>query len=171
MRIVAIEISEAAFAPFGRVFVMAPAPEAGPAGALVVASGANFDDCHTRDPLIGTNGSLGLTRGTGTPCNTARMERHFHTEEAIYCLADPIVLVVARATDGEAPNAADLRAFIIRPGTVAVMRPGTWHDAGHGLGQPALYYWQATVRDDIVSSWVEVEGGPVTVTAENDAIA
>lgn len=167
MQIAATEITEADFSPFGRVFVMAPAEHVDASSPkLVVSRGDNYDDCHTRDPLIATNGSLGLTRGTGTPCETTRMERHFHTEEAIFCLAEPIVLVVAPPTDADAPDAAGVRAFVIRPGTVAVMREGTWHDACHGIGQPATYYWQATVRDDIASSWVEIEGGPVTVTAE-----
>jgi ureidoglycolate lyase len=163
VQIAATEITAEAFAPFGHVLVMAPPDASSP--ELVVSHGDNYDDCRTHDPLISTNGSLGVTRGTATPCQTARMERHFHTEEAIFCLADPIVLIVAPATGTDAPDAASLRAFIVRPGTVAVMREGTWHDACHGVGQPASYYWQATCRDDLASSWVEIEGGPVTVTA------
>lgn len=166
MEITATDIAGAEFAPFGRVLVMAPTHgvDVTPPD-LVVSHGDQYDDCRTRDPLISTNGSLGMTLGSATPCRTARMERHFHTEEAIFCLADPVVLVVAPATGDDAPNAADVRAFIIRPGIVAVMRAGTWHDACHGIDQPATYYWQATCRDDIVSAWVEIEGGPVTVSA------
>lgn len=164
MKITAVEITEAGFALFGRCLRMAPSLDKEPgAPDLVHSTGDTYEDCRTRAPLLSSNGSLGITRGSAAPCATARMERHLHTEEAIFCLREPVVLVVAPPSEAPAPAAADLRAFIITPGTVAVMMKGTWHDAGHGLRQPVEYYWLATCRDDIPSDWIEVSGGPVEI--------
>lgn len=167
MEITAVEINPENFAPFGRCFRMAPSLRAEPGSPdLVHSTGESYEDCRTLAPLLSSNGSLGITRGSAAPCETARMERHLHTEEAMLPLREPVVLAVVPPSDAPAPAADDLRAFIINPGTVAVMRKGTWHDAGHGLRQPVEYYWLATCREDIPSEWIEVAGGPVTIALD-----
>ena len=155
-------ISATAFAPFGRVFVMA---EPGlPDASIVRTDGPDWSDAYTTDPLLATNASLGMTRSGGTPFDVKQMERHPNTEEALFCAEAPIVLVVAAAGPEAKPEAGALRAFSIPPGTVAVMKPGTWHDACRGLNGPTTYYWMATVRTG--TEWQDVEGGPVPVVAE-----
>jgi ureidoglycolate lyase len=152
------------FAPFGRVHAMAPAvqPE-DPAARLVVSSGDGWSDVHTANPLIDSNGSLGLTLGSAAPFSTLRMERHLSTEEALFTAGSPVVLAVAAPTDAAHPRAADVRAFVVSPGTAVVLHKGTWHDACHGVARETYYYWMATCGGDSGSTWTEVEDGPVLV--------
>jgi ureidoglycolate lyase len=152
-------IETAAFLPFGKVLVMGPS-EPTDAG-IVSTQGPGWNDAYTRDPLLSTNASLGMTHAGGTPFEVRQMERHPNTEEALFCAASPIVLVVAPAGPALYPNAADLCAFSISPGTVAVINPGVWHDACRGLNGPASYHWMATVRTG--TEWQDVIGGPVQV--------
>jgi ureidoglycolate lyase len=165
MKVVAGELSDDAFAPFGRVLPMAPHDVAGSAHPLLVLDrGEGWSDRRTRKPLLAANASLGVTLASPVPCRTDRMERHLHTEEALFCMREPVVLVVAPPGSAPSPRAEDVRGFIIRPGIVVVLDAGTWHDACHGIGEPACYYWMATCDDTIESAWVEIEGGPVDVT-------
>ncbi len=155
-------ISATAFAPFGRVLAIA---EIGlPDGRIVRTEGPGWSDAYTHDPLLSANASLGVTRSGGTPFEVRQMERHPNTEEALFCAEGPIVLVVAASGPEARPDASALRAFSIPPGTVAVMKPGTWHDACRGLRGPTTYYWMATVRTG--TEWQDVTGGPVPVVAE-----
>ncbi len=165
MRIIVEPIEAAAFEPFGRVFVMGP-PDEGDA-AIVLTDGPGWSDAYTHDPLLATNASLGMTRAGGTPFELRQMERHPNTQEALFCAQDAIVLAVAPAGTAGRPHVADVRAFSIPPGTVAVMKPGVWHDACRGLSGPTSYYWMATVRTG--TEWQDVAGGPVPIVAETPA--
>lgn len=158
-------INATAFAPFGRVFAMAESSL--PDVSIVRTNGPGWSDAYTTDPLLATNASLGMTRSGGTPFEVRQMERHPNTEEALFCAEAPIVLVVAAAGPEASPDASALRAFSIPPGTVAVMKPGTWHDACRGLCGPTTYYWMATVRTG--TEWQDVRDGPVPVVAEPTA--
>ena len=155
-------IDAAAFAPFGKVLAMGEAGDTD--GNIIRTDGAGWSDAYTHDPLLATNASLGMTRSGGTPFEVRQMERHPNTQEALFCAEGPIVLVVAAAGPQKSPDARNLRAFAIPPGTVVVMHPGTWHDACRGLHGPTTYYWMATVRTG--AEWQDVEGGPVCVVAE-----
>lgn len=160
MTILVEPIDAETFVPFGRVFVMGAAGL--PDGGIMRTDGPGWADAYTHDPLLATNASLGMTRAGGTPFEVRQMERHPNTQEAIFCAEAPIVLVVAQAGPEPRPEMTKLRAFAIQPGTVAVMHPGTWHDACRGLEGPASYYWMATVRTG--TEWQDVDGGPVQVT-------
>lgn len=164
MKLQALPVTAEDFAPFGRVHAMVPAlqPE-DPAARLVVSSGDGWSDVYTANPLISTNGSLGMTLGSGAPFSTRRMERHLGTEEALFTAGSPVVLAVAAPTDAGQPNAADVRAFVINPGTAVVLHQGTWHDACHGVDGDAYYYWMATCGGDGGSTWTDVADGPVHV--------
>ncbi len=155
-------ISDDAFAPFGKVIRLGQAD--GSQGTDAVhTEGPGWSDAYTHDPLLATNASLGMTRTGGTPFDVRQMERHPNTQEALFCAEGPIVLAVAPAGPEAKPDARTVRAFSIPPGTVAVMKPGTWHDACRGLHGPTTYYWMATVRTG--TEWQEVVGGPVSVVA------
>jgi len=156
-------INAAAFAPFGKVLAVGPA--GGPDENIVRTDGPGWSDAYTYDPLLAINASLGMTRAGGTPFEVRQMERHPNTEEALFCAEGPIVLVVAAAGPEARPHASALRAFSIPPGIVAVMKPGTWHDACRGLYGPTSYYWMATVRTG--TEWQDVIGGPVSVAADS----
>jgi ureidoglycolate lyase len=163
----ALDVRMADFSLYGRVYAMTGAePAADPATEVIRSAGPGWTDAYTAAPLLGSNGSLGLTRGGPAPFTSTQMERHLLTEEALFCAADPIVLAVAAPTDGTQPRAEDVRAFVITPGTVVVLNKGTWHDACRGIGKDAYYYWMATCGLGDGSPWVEVAGGHVRVTAD-----
>lgn len=163
----AVNVREADFSAYGRVYAMTGSGNAGdPVTGIIRSEGPGWTDAYTAAPLLGSNGSLGLTKGGPAPFTTTQMERHLLTEEALFCAADPIVLAVAASTDGAQPRAEDIRAFVITPGTVVVLNKGTWHDACRGIGKDAYYYWMATCGLGDGSPWVEVAGGSVRVTAD-----
>lgn len=158
--LIARPISAESFAPFGRVYDLSgtTSPD------VKVMAGEGWADSFTLRPLIDGSGHLGMTQGPAAPWSCRQMERHPLTEEALFCAAAPIVLAVAPASAAPAPEAETLAAFILRPGMVAVMNPGVWHDACRGLQGPAPYYWMALcgLGND---PWVPVAGGPVEVRA------
>ena len=90
------------------------------------------------------------------------MEKHAHTEEAIFCMAEPVILCVALARGGEPPRAEDVRAVLLSPGEAAVMAREVWHDACRGLGKPAGYYYLAKAGER-PADWLPVSGGPVAL--------
>lgn len=162
MRIPARDVNAADFAPFGRVHHMAGhGAEADRDGGLVLTQGPGWQDAYTKAPLISTNGSLGMTFGGGSPFVTHQMERHLHTEEALFTAGAAVVLAVAEAGDATFPRAEDVRAFVINPGTAVVLHPGTWHDACRGVDGPTNYYWMASCGGDGGPTWTDVAGGPV----------
>lgn len=156
----ALPLTAEAFAPFGRVFDLTGAPGEG----VRPMSGEGWTDSYTLAPLIDGPGHLGMTRGPAAPWDCRLMERHPRTEEALFCAGAPIVLAVAPGGAAPAPLAGTLRAFVIRPGQVAVMERGVWHDACRGLDGPTPYHWMATCGLG-PDPWVEVAGGPVRVLA------
>ena len=110
-----LELSEAAFQPFGKVLRL---PERKPdaTGAvheywdqLVVFPGetsVNFLITKQRDPIF------------------TEMERHRATAEILVLLAGSCLLPVAPA--GPLDEAA-IRVFQMKPGDAVCMEPGTWH--------------------------------------------
>ncbi|MGW1256378.1 BtpA/SgcQ family protein [Streptomyces sp. NPDC002513] len=155
----AVPAAEIDFSPYGEITRLT-----GEGPSTVESSGDGWQDVMTRRPLLRAPGHLGMTLGSGAPFVTRRMERHLYTEEAILCMASPVVLPVAAPTEADAPAAEDVRAVILSPGEVAVLKPGTWHDACHGVEGPAHYYWMATSIDGVSSPWVEITGGSVAVS-------
>lgn len=136
MTLIARPITVEGFAPFGRVHDLT-----GVASPDVKAmAGDDWTDSFTLRPLITGMGHLGMTQGPAAPWTCRQMERHPLTEEALFCAAAPIVLAVAPASDAPAPEAARLAAFILRPGMVAVLNRGVWHDACRGLDGPTACY-------------------------------
>ena len=169
MKVLARDVLTQDFSAFGKVHAFglqetAPAAD----GSLVVTLGDGWTDAYTANPIISTNGSLGFTRGPAAPFDTRQMERHLLTEEALFPAAAPLVLAVAPPTGTAAPNAADIRAFVINPGTAVVLHKGTWHDACRGADGETFYYWMATCGLE-GPTWTDVDGGPVRVEVETAA--
>lgn len=48
-----------------------------------------YEDHMTDRPLIDTLGHLGYTIGAASPYTVASMEKHDHTQEAIFCMQNP----------------------------------------------------------------------------------
>lgn len=157
--IVALPADAESFAPFGRVFKMRVGEQEG----VVVTEGLGWSDAYTGDPITRETPSLGMTVAPGLPYECTQMERHRNVEEALMPGADALVLTVAEASESAPPRAEHVRAFVIEPGTVVVLRPGVWHDACRGVAGPTAYYWLASCVDSGSSPWTQLEGGPVNV--------
>ncbi|WP_318615488.1 ureidoglycolate lyase [Sporosarcina sp. YIM B06819] len=155
MKIKAVPISSIDFSPYGKYYNMKSE-----SSNVVRSKGDGWEDCMTDSPLINSQGSLGLTVGSPLPSKTTKMERHLHSEEALFCMSNPIVLAIANSGNKEQPMAEDIKAIIISPGEVIVLDKGIWHDACHGIDMSVPYYWFATVVDT-PTEWVAISGGPV----------
>ena len=152
MKLAAKRINETDFAPFGTYYSMYDAKE-----GISHTSGASYQDHMTRKPIVDTSAHLGLTVGCAAPCKVISMEKHSHTQEAILCMAEPILFCVAASNGNEPPKAEDLRAFLMQPGDVAIIEREVWHDACHGLGHDTAYYWLA-LAGKTPAVWEEVVG-------------
>ena|SRR5690625_1131321 len=158
IEITAVELSEIDFSPYGEVVRL----EAG-GPDVVTSQGDGWSGVFSKNTVIGQAGSLGYTLGTNLPTVTTTMEQHHHTKEALFPAAGPIALAVAD-TKADAPHVDDIRAVIIRPGTLVVLHEGIWHDACHGLGQDTPYYWYAYCDPNIVDPWTPITGGPIRLS-------
>ena len=138
MKIVARRIDAESFSKYGVYYNMYEATE-----GVSHTRGDAYEDHMTRSPVVDTSAHLGLTVGSAAPCTLISMEKHSHTQEAILCMGEPILFCVAASEGGAAPRAEDIRAFLLEPGDVAVIDREVWHDACHGLGHAAAYYWLA----------------------------
>ena len=116
VQLMAVPIRDFDFTSYGTYYRMPDACE-GVSHTLAAA----YEDHMTRSPLIDTPAHLGLTFGAAAPCPVTSMEKHSHTQEAILCMAEPVILCVAASNGGAPPRACDLRAVILYPGDVAVM--------------------------------------------------
>lgn len=158
LKIRAIPVSSFDFMKFGKYYNM---KEGG--NDTENTKGEGFTDVRTMFPLINSIGNLGFTLGSQLPLKTYKMERHLHTQEALFCLSDPIVITTANGGGNESPFASDVEAFIVSPGEVVVLNKGVWHDACHGIDKAVYYYWMATEREDVENEWVDISPGPVEV--------
>lgn len=138
MTIKAIPIGEFDFTPYGTYYNLKEDAE-----RVSHTKTDAYEDHMTKAPLIDTLGHLGYTIGGAAPCEVRSMEKHAHTEEAIFCMAEPVILCVALPHGGEPPRAEDVCAVLLSPGEAAVMAREVWHDACRGLGKPAGYYYLA----------------------------
>lgn len=163
MKRVPIPIENADFDKFGIFYSL---KEKGGIGEVNRSIGNDYKDGYTKSPLIDRPGSLGMTVSTSLPFTAVEMERHLHTQEAIFCMAEPIVFLVAPANVKQEPHAEDTVAVLLKPGQVAVLNRGIWHSPAHGLDREAGYYWMAEAYDDEPTVWREIVGEPVTVVIE-----
>ncbi|GKH47747.1 ureidoglycolate lyase [Anaerotruncus massiliensis (ex Togo et al. 2019)] len=157
MTIKAIPIGEFDFTPYGTYYNLKEDAE-----RVSHTKTDAYEDHMTKAPLIDTPGHLGYTIGGAAPCEVRSMEKHAHTEEAIFCMAEPVILCVALPHGGEPPRAEDVRAVLLSPGEAAVMAREVWHDACRGLGKPAGYYYLAKAGER-PADWLPVSGGPVAL--------
>lgn len=161
MKIIAREITSIDFSRYGKLHDM----ERGGAG-LNLSSGADYTDCHTDEPLLDTPASLGRTAASAAPFSAGEMERHLHSQEAMFCERSPIVFLVAPAGGAAQPNAPDVEAVILRPGQIAVVERGVWHSAAHVRNDGDAYYWSAHAYKGEPTEWQPIAGGPVEVVLE-----
>ena len=125
-------------------------------------SGMDWQDANTSIPLIDTLGYLGYTLGNGLPATIVEMERHLHTQEALFPTDQPIVFVIAPASE-TAPSVMDVIPVILRPGYVFVLHRGTWHSSAYGIKEEVYYHYLALVYHNEPTTISPIVGGPLRV--------
>lgn len=159
-----IEATSINFSEYGILYDMV-APENG-SGRVNQDSGDGWEDSNTAIPVIDTLASLGYTLGSAAPFTASEMERHFHTQEALFCQDEPIIFLVAPACKETSPNINDVVPILLKPGTIAVLHRGVWHSSAHGLTKPTRYYYLAQCYKNEPTEWQHITGGPVYVDSE-----
>lgn len=127
----------------------------------------DFTDSYTVGPLISKLGNLGMTNVNSLPATFNKMERHLHTEEAIFCMCEPIVFLVA-PEENRTPRTSMIKAFILKPGQAVVINRGIWHSPAKGVKKDTGYYWVAEAYDNDSTVWEQIEGGPVFINTINE---
>ena len=117
MKLKVVDARTIDFTPYGKLFNLRAEGE-----GLCYSCAADYTGSYTAAPVIDTLGSLGYTKSAGLPFTAEQMERHGHTQEAQIPESQPIVFLVAPATDAPRPNAKDVKAVMIPKGYVAVQR-------------------------------------------------
>ena len=168
MKKIPVSIDKIDFSPYGCVYNL---KEAGGMGEVIRSEGTDYKDGYTKNPVIDRCGSLGMTISHPVPFVAEEMERHLHTQEALFGTGEPIVFLVAPASEEaerlqKGPDAKDTVAIILNPGQVAVLDRGVWHSPAHGLNTETSYYWMAEAYDDDPTVWRKIENGPVSVVSE-----
>ena len=154
-------LSAEAFRPFGQTVM----PEL---GAEPDISGPTWDCWYPIGRVDGQRSlELGLVEARRLTGPISHMERHEGRAELVIALDLPILQVVAPVTSGsQPPDAASVRAFIVRPGEAVVLAPGTWHAAGAPVaGDSVRYMFGLPEREesDVDSGWTPISDGGVAV--------
>ena len=116
MKLKVVDARTIDFTPYGKLFNLRAEGE-----GLCYSCAADYTGSYTAAPVIDTLGSLGYTKSAGLPFTAEQMERHGHTQEAQIPESQPIVFLVAPATDAPRPNAKDVKAVMIPKGYVAAL--------------------------------------------------
>lgn len=154
----AIPVKEFDFTPYGTYYDLISDPH-----KVSHSVTPQYSDHMTKQPLIDTLGNLGYTIGSAAPYCIGSMEKHPQTQEALFCMAEPIVLCVALSKGDKPPHAEDVRALLLFPGEAVVLNRLVWHDACRGLGKSAGYYYLAKAGEQ-PAVWQVVEGERIDVT-------
>jgi ureidoglycolate lyase len=125
------QISDVAFAPFGRV-LRRPALGEGPLHLQA--------ELHNGRPAVTPRLALNTVRPRELPLTATKMERHVHSSQTFVPVdcENYLVLVAPRGVEGF-PDLSALRAFNV-PGDVGVHYfANTWHHPLTALGRPATF--------------------------------
>ncbi len=155
-------ITSIEFARYGALIDMTAPTDGG--RKVNFGAGDGYKDAHTDLPVIDTPASLGMTIGDALPARFDAMERHFHTQEALFGAEEPIAFLLSVAGD-EGPHADDVVAVTLPPGMLAVLDRGVWHSAARGLSRPTRYFYLAHCYADEPTEWRAIAGGPVSLEA------
>lgn len=159
----AMPITKESFAPFGRYINLMEIP---------ARSSEDFIAHSTPEILTDEPMNLGITIcKAADQFDSVSMERHMLTEEPQFCGDGEMILTVANSAPDGYPLEDDVRAFIMRPGDVAIVGKGIWHDANHGVGKDTMYYFLATNKepDNLKEiEWVDIKPQPVRIEVRGE---
>ena len=119
-----------------------------------------WQDWCSRDCLIDVQPSLAMTSTGSLPYQAERMERHAKTQEALFYIDTPVVVVLAPDDGSPFLKTSQILAFSFDIGVGAALHRGIWRDAYRGLIRSCCYYWLA-VCSDSPSIWIEISGSPI----------
>jgi ureidoglycolate lyase len=151
-----IPLTESSFAPFGQVVM-------GSAGAPNY-SGEGWKSLFPAAKAHIPNGEIGwVITKPKEEYIVYGMEREPEVE-IIWPVTGPIIHVVAPPGDlknhTEQPNAQKTKAFIVQPGQIIIMHPGTWHYASFPAGNEGVFYYFITKDHPREPGWEDVPWVP-----------
>jgi len=131
LRFTAQPLTDAAFAPFGRVLQAPPEADHAAAGESINAGTARRFELLADAALTAAGGrpviSLSRACARPRPLVLTEVERHVLGSQSFVPLGAPRRFALVVAPPGPAPRPAELRAFV-SDGTQGVwLAPGTWH--------------------------------------------
>lgn len=152
----AVPITKENFAPFGRYYNLYE----GRATKTEDFEAYMLQDLHVDVPM-----NFGITVCKAGDFTSRSMEVHMLTEEPQFCGDADMVLTVADSDPMGNPREEDVRAFIMRPGDLAVLAKGVWHDANHGVDKDTMYYFTALNHpgNPRETEWFDILPEPVAV--------
>ena len=124
------------FAPYGTVIDW---PSAQEAPEYELRSSDRFDFFPKLGSLACDHDAMqvGIATHYKRPYRTVNMERHYHTEELMVPLTNPIILIFAK-NDGldpsEEPDIDQVEAFLIQTTQGVVVNTGVWHWTPFAVG-------------------------------------
>lgn len=130
------KLTREAFAPYGTVVDW---PSEQEADGFALRSSDRFDFFPKLGSLACDHDSMqvGIATHYKRPYRTVNMERHYHTEELMVPLTNPIILIFAK-NDGldpnEEPDIDKVEAFLINTTQGVVVNTGVWHWTPFAVG-------------------------------------
>ena len=129
-------LTREAFAPYGSVIDW---PTESEKNAFELRSSDRFDFFPNLSSLACDHDCMhvGIATHYKRPYRTVNMERHYHTEELMVPLTNPIVLVFAKndgLTPSEEPDINKVKAFLINTTQGVVVNTGVWHWTPFAVG-------------------------------------
>lgn len=157
------ELTEEAFAPYGRIVAVppAPAPRSGPGWDCWFG----FQALECPSPLL-----FGAVVTKPREIAVSEMERHVDTFELLYphghALIQPLALPLAMDDPHARPDPSTVKAFRIPVGMGIIMHPGTWHSAAFPEAEETTYSFACMQPDpSYIPEWVRfTDDDAVTVT-------
>lgn len=139
-RLAAVPLTSAAFARFGDVLAVPPAPSPGER-AVNLGTARRLDRVAALEstrPAAEPNVALFRCEPQALPFHATLLERHPHSTQLFASLAGArwLLLVAPSLADGE-PDVDAARAFLASPGQGVNFRRGLWHHPVIALDRPA----------------------------------
>lgn len=167
LTIVPVPLTPAAFAPFGEIIAIPPAPATDQGPGWAAWSG--FPPLICPHPL-----AFGLVATRAREIVLEAMERHVETFEYLAphgdALIQPVAPASALADPTAQPDPATVVAFVLPVGSAVVLAPGVWHSAAFPAGAVDTTYTYACLAPPIdpPAVWVPFAGeGRVRVQTAN----